>query len=107
MYQRCMLDTRDIELFYTMNVNLNLYKYFLVVIEEQSVSRAADKLSVSQPTVSYNIHALQRELGKQLFSIERNGLVPLQRALSLYRRIKPIYQQLMQTISDFSQPQEK
>lgn len=107
MYQRGVIDTRDIELFYTMNINLNLYKYFLVVIEEQSVSRAADKLSVSQPTVSYSIHTLQRELGKQLFTIEKNGLVPLPCALILYRRIKPLYQLLMRAIRDFIQSEIK
>ena len=47
MYQSRTADTRDIELFYTMDVNLNLYKYFLVVIEERSVSRAANRLGVS------------------------------------------------------------
>ena len=29
-------------------VNLNLYKYFFAVIEERSVSKAAEKLKVSQ-----------------------------------------------------------
>ncbi len=84
-----------------MDVNLNLYKYFLAVIEEQSVSKAAEKLGVSQPTVSYNIHTLQRELNEQLFAVERNGAVPKKRALSLYRRLKPIYTSFVQTIEDF------
>lgn len=103
MYQSRMTDTRDIELFYSMDVNLNLYKYFLVVIEERSVSRAANRLGVSQPTVSYNIHALQRELGEQLFTIERNGMVPARRAMLLYQRVKPIYLCLMKTIAEFTQ----
>ncbi len=99
--------TRDIELFYNMDVNLNLYKYFLVVIEEHSVSRAAEKLGVSQPTVSYNIHELQRELGEQLFTVERNGMVPARRALVLYQRIKPVYVLLMQKIMEFTRAGEK
>ena len=90
-----------------MDVNLNLYKYFFVVIEEQSVSRAAEKLGVSQPTVSYNIHALQRELGEQLFTVERNGMVPARRALVLYQRIKPVYVLLMQKIMEFTRAREK
>lgn len=85
-----------------MDVNLNLYKYFLAVIEEHSVSKAAEKLGVSQPTVSYNIHALQRELREQLFVVERNGAVPLPRALTLYRRLKPVYVLFLRTLEDFT-----
>lgn len=107
MYQRTSAVTRDIELFYIMNVNLNLYKYFLAVMAEQSVSRAADKLGVSQPTVSYNIHALQKELGERLFTVERSGVVPAPRALVLYRRIKPVYLLFMQQITAFIQEQGK
>lgn len=84
-----------------MDVNLNLYKYFLAVIEERSVSKAATKLGVSQPTVSYNIHELQRELQEDLFVVERNGAVPVPRALILYQRLKPVYCRLIETIEDF------
>ena len=84
-------------------VNLNLYKYFLAVIEEKSVSKAAEKLCVSQPTVSYNLHELQRALRTKLFVVERTGVVPLPRAITLYQRIKPIYSALLQTINDFCQ----
>ena len=84
-----------------MDVNLNLYKYFLAVIDEQSVSKAAVKLGVSQPTVSYNIHALQRELQEELFVVERNGAVPVPRALILYRRLKPVYLMFIRILKDF------
>ena len=86
-----------------MDVNLNLYKYFLAVFKERSVSQAAKILGVSQPTVSYSIHELQRELGEQLFTIERNGIVPTRRAILLYQRLQPIYTCLVQTIEDFRQ----
>ncbi|MBQ7973875.1 MAG: LysR family transcriptional regulator [Clostridia bacterium] len=84
-------------------VNLNLYKYFLAVIEEKSVSKAAEKLRVSQPSVSYNIHELQRALREKLFSVERCGLVPLPRALVLYERLKPVFSTLFQSIQEFEQ----
>lgn len=102
MYQTRLSQTRDIELFYIMDVNLNLYKYFLAVTEEQSVIKAAIRLGVSQPTVSYSIHMLQRELGEKLFTVERSGIVPGKRALILYEQIKPAYLLLIQTIEDFT-----
>ena len=82
-------------------VNLNLYKYFFAVIEERSVSKAAEKLKVSQPTVSYNIHELQRALREDLFVMERSGLVPLPRAVCLYQRVKPVYNELLSMIEEF------
>ena len=84
-----------------MDVNLNLYKYFLAVIEEHGVTNAAAKLGVSQPTVSYNIHALQRELGCELFLVEKDGMVPSAVARALYRRLKPLYTALINVVHDF------
>ena len=85
-----------------MNDNLNLYKYFFAVMEARNVSKAAEKLGVSQPTVSYNIHALQRELGEQLFVVERSGIVPLPRAVLLYQRLKPVYLLLIKIVRNFT-----
>ena len=73
----------------------------MAVIEEKSVSKAAVKLCVSQPTVSYNLHELQRALQEKLFVVERAGVVPLPRALILYQRLKPVYQTLLSTIDTF------
>ncbi len=85
------------------DVNLNLYKYFLAVVEEKSVSKAAEKLKVSQPTVSYNIHELQRELHEKLFVVERSGVVPLPRAWELYQVIKPTYSAMLKALHGFVQ----
>ena len=82
------------------DINLNLYKYFIAVVEEKSVSKAAVRLKVSQPTVSYNIHELQRELHVKLFVVERGGMVPLPCAKKLYQTLKPLYEMLLKSIQD-------
>ena len=43
-----------------------LLKYFLAVAREQSFSKAADSLFLSQPTLSRQLKDLEEELGKQL-----------------------------------------
>lgn len=50
-----------------MNMELRVLRYFLTVIEEQSITHAANKLHLTQPTLSRQIKELEDELGKQLF----------------------------------------
>lgn len=49
-------------------------KYFLVMAEEGSLSAAAKKLVVSQPTLSRHLTALEDNIGAELFSRTRSGL---------------------------------
>lgn len=49
-------------------------KYFLVMAEEGSLSAAAKKLVVSQPTLSRHLTALEENIGAELFSRTRSGL---------------------------------
>ena len=43
-------------------VNLNLYKIFKVVAEEKKISKASEKLYISQPAVSFAIKELEKSL---------------------------------------------
>ena len=47
---------------------------FLEVARLNSVSRAAESLYVTQPTLTARLHALERELGEQLFVRARHGM---------------------------------
>ena len=42
-------------------------RYFLAVAREENMSKAAEQLQVSQPTLSKTLKALEEELGKKLF----------------------------------------
>lgn len=49
-------------------------KYFLAMAEQGSLSAAARKLNVSQPTLSRRLTALEENVGAELFSRTRTGL---------------------------------
>ena len=55
-------------------LNFHHLRYFWLVAREGSVSRAAAKLRVSQPTVGEQVHALQEALGEKLLRREGRGV---------------------------------
>jgi len=62
----------------------NLYRSLLAVIETGSLSAAARRLGLAQPTVGRHIEALELALGgAALFTRSRGGLAPTETALAL------------------------
>ncbi|GGX23508.1 LysR family transcriptional regulator [Streptomyces malachitofuscus] len=57
-------------------MSLRQFEYALAIAEEGSVTAAAERLHVAQPSVSQQIRGLERELGVQLFARTPTGLVP-------------------------------
>jgi DNA-binding transcriptional LysR family regulator len=55
-------------------MNLRQYEYALAVAEEGSMTAAADRLRVTQPSLSQQIGALEKHLGVQLFSRTPSGV---------------------------------
>lgn len=61
----------------------DLYRAFLAVLEEGSLSGGARSLGLTQPTVGRQIEALEQALGVKLFIRSQTGLAPTDTALSL------------------------
>src|SRR5215471_17504935 len=67
----------------TARISWELYRSFLAVLTEGSLSGAARALDIAQPTVGRHIAALERSLGTPLFTRSQTGLLPMESALSL------------------------
>jgi DNA-binding transcriptional LysR family regulator len=61
----------------------DLYRTFLAVLREGSLSAAARSLGLTQPTIGRQIDALERLVGFQLFVRSRHGLAATDAALEL------------------------
>ena len=61
----------------------DLFRSFLAVLREGSLSGAARTLALTQPTVGRHVGELEQALGGALFTRSQAGLVPTQVALSL------------------------
>ncbi len=59
------------------------YRSFLSVMTEGSLSAAARKLGLTQPTLGRHIDQLETDLGVPLFSRSQSGLIPTQAAREL------------------------
>ncbi len=74
-----------------MNTDYNLYKIFLYLFEEKSISRTANKLYVSQPAISYSLKELESQLGYTLFYRNSKGIEPTLEAKELYTYISTAF----------------
>jgi DNA-binding transcriptional LysR family regulator len=70
------------------SIDLNLLPVFEAVYEERNMTRAADRLAMSQPAVSNAVARLRAALGDPLFVAGRRGSVVTPTADDLYPRIK-------------------
>lgn len=65
-------------------------QYFVVLFEEGSVTRAANRLNIVQPALSMQVSRLEETLGRQLFVRSNRGMVATAHATQMYARFLPI-----------------
>jgi len=65
------------------NIGWELYRSYLSVLQEGSLSAAARALGVAQPTLGRHIATLEKSLGLTLFTRSHLGLLPTEAALAL------------------------
>ena len=84
-------------------LNYHHLLYFWTVVREGGVARAAEKLRVSQPTVSAQVRALEESLGERLFTREGRRLVPTDVGRTVAQFADEIFglgQELLDTVHD-------
>jgi DNA-binding transcriptional LysR family regulator len=81
-------------------MELRHFRYFMAVAEYGSFTKAAERLFVSQPTLSQQIRDLERELGVTLFRRERDGTRVTVAGEVFYDRAKRVFAAVEDSIAD-------
>lgn len=76
------------------SLDLNLLSVLVTLWETRSVSRAADRLSLTQSAVSHALRRLRERVGDVLFVSGRDGLVPTPRAAEIIGPVQTALHQI-------------
>jgi DNA-binding transcriptional LysR family regulator len=79
---------------YGRRMELRQLSYFRKVAELRSVSKAAAHLHMTQPSLSRQILALERELGHALFDRTPHGVEPTPAGMGLHRHLDSVFAQV-------------
>lgn len=84
-------------------MNLSQLHYFQVVAEEEHISRAAEKLHISQPSLSTTIRRLEKELDTPLFDRRGRNIYLNQAGKQLLEHVHFIFSQIDLLEKDLAQ----
>lgn len=82
-------------------MDLRVLRYFLMVAKEQSFTKAAEQLNITQPTLSRQLAALEEELGAKLFHRGGHSITLTNEGLLLKRRALEIVDLEDKILSEF------
>ncbi|MCI8893383.1 MAG: LysR family transcriptional regulator [Lachnospiraceae bacterium] len=87
-------------------MELRVLEYFLAVAREESISKAAEFLHLTQPTLSRQLKDLEEELGKQLFLRGSRKVTLTEDGMYLRNRAEEILELVHRTQHDLMQSEE-
>lgn len=85
-------------------MELRELKYFLAVTREQSISKAAEALFITQPNLSRQMQNLEKEIGQQLFIRGTKKITLTQAGQLLRKRAEEIIELYNQTETELHTP---
>lgn len=88
-------------------MELRVLRYFLMVAREENITRAAELLHITQPTLSRQLKQLEEELGTELFERSNHSIHLTEDGMLLKRRAQEMIELADKTKSEFGQNREE
>ncbi len=82
-------------------MEIRTLRYFLESAREENMTRAAERLHVTQPTLSKQLKALEDELGQKLFTRHSSSIKLTAEGVLLRKRAEDILQIVDKTLDEF------
>lgn len=82
-------------------MEIRVLRYFLEAAREESITRAAERLHISQPTLSKQLKDLEEELGQKLFTRTNYSIHITEAGMLLRKRAEDILDMVDKTASEF------
>lgn len=95
-----MLDGYNLGLYY-INMEIRVLKYFLAVSREGSITRAANSLHLTQPTLTRQLQDLEKELNQKLFIRGKYKVTLTPEGMLLKKRAEEIIEMVDKTEAEF------
>ncbi|RPJ99069.1 LysR family transcriptional regulator [Priestia endophytica] len=87
-------------------MELRVLRYFLTVAREGNITKAADFLHVTQPTLSRQLKELEQKLGKKLFIRSSHSIILTDEGMLLRKRAEEIVHMVDKVEAEFSSMEE-
>ena len=84
-------------------MEIRVLRYFLAIAREENMTRAAERLHISQPSLSKEIKKLEEELGHELFIRTNKSMLLNDEGMLLRKRAEDILAMVDKTAEEFSQ----
>ena len=81
-------------------MEIRVLQYFLTVVREESISRAAEVLQITQPTLSRQLSQMEKELGVKLFQRGARKITLTNEGMLLRRRAEEIVELVDRTVAE-------
>ena len=88
-------------------MEIRVLRYFLMVAREENITKAAELLHITQPTLSRQLMQLEEELGKKLFQRTNHSIRLTEDGMLLRRRAQEIVQLADKTEMEFKTGEEE
>ena len=88
-------------------MEIRVLKYFLLVAREENITKAANLLHLTQPTLSRQLMQLEEELGVQLFRRSKHRIILTEEGMLPHRRAEEIVALADKTKDDLQHREEQ
>ena len=87
-------------------MEIRVLRYFLTVVREEGINRAAEVLHITQPTLSRQLSGLEEEIGVKLFERGARKITLTREGMLLRRRAEEILSLVQKTEEELTEQEE-